>query len=89
MAVSVTNRCGIALGVNIRLIERGMCMWPTLIIVLLLGAYVFYVVRKRVREIKAGKFCSCGCADCPSHCGSMKEYDKKHRTKEKVKTFQG
>ncbi|GEM_PF-1506334 len=64
-----------------------MSMWPTLIIVLLLGVYSFFVVRKRVKEIKAGKFCSCGCSDCPSHCNCTKVNDTK-KAKEKVKIFQ-
>ncbi len=32
----------------------------------LLALYTGYVIYKKVKDIKAGKFCSCGCSDCPS-----------------------
>jgi len=31
-----------------------------------IAIYVIYIIYKKVKDIKAGKFCSCGCGDCPS-----------------------
>lgn len=38
----------------------------TIIIVALIVLYVGYVIYKKIKDIKAGKFCNCGCSDCPS-----------------------
>lgn len=32
----------------------------------LIAIYVGYIIYKKVKDIKAGKFCSCGCNDCSS-----------------------
>jgi hypothetical protein len=32
----------------------------------LIAAYAAYVIYKKVKDAKAGKFCSCGCSECPS-----------------------
>ena len=37
-----------------------------IILIFLIAAYVVYVVYKKVKDIKKGKFCNCGCEDCPS-----------------------
>lgn len=36
--------------------------------ILLLGILVYagVVIRKKIKDMKAGKFCSCGCDSCPS-----------------------
>ncbi|MDD5935303.1 MAG: FeoB-associated Cys-rich membrane protein [Clostridiales bacterium] len=39
---------------------------PTVIVTLAIAAYSFWVIRRRVREIKAGKYCSC--SDCSGNC---------------------
>lgn len=31
-----------------------------------IGIYVIYLIYKKVKDVKAGKFCSGGCNDCPS-----------------------
>ena len=33
---------------------------------LIIFAYAGFVIYKKVKDVKAGKFCSCGCSDCPS-----------------------
>lgn len=38
----------------------------SIIIVAAIVVYAAFVIRKKVKEMKAGKFCSCGCSDCPS-----------------------
>jgi hypothetical protein len=32
----------------------------------LIAIYAGYVIYKKVKDIRAGKFCSCGCSDCPT-----------------------
>lgn len=32
----------------------------------LIAAYAVYVIYKKVKAAKAGKFCTCGCGGCPS-----------------------
>lgn len=41
-------------------------MGSTIIIVAVIAVYAAFEIRKKVKEMKAGKFCSCGCSDCPS-----------------------
>ncbi|MBR5155851.1 MAG: FeoB-associated Cys-rich membrane protein [Clostridia bacterium] len=41
--------------------------------ILIIFAVLMIVVRK-VRDFKAGKFCDCGCSDCPSKCKKAKEF---------------
>lgn len=38
-----------------------------IIILVLIGICVFIIIRKKVKDIKNGKFCNCGCQECPSH----------------------
>ncbi|WP_455715610.1 FeoB-associated Cys-rich membrane protein [Anaerosporobacter sp.] len=38
----------------------------SIIIVALILLYAAFVIRKKVKDIKAGKFCNCGCSECPS-----------------------
>lgn len=40
----------------------------------LIVIYAGYIIYKKIKAVKAGKFCSCGCGDCPS---KMKCMDKK------------
>ncbi|MGM9977781.1 MAG: FeoB-associated Cys-rich membrane protein [Clostridium sp.] len=37
-----------------------------IILILLIVSYAGYVIYKKVKDIKKGKFCSCGCENCPS-----------------------
>lgn len=39
---------------------------PTIIIGILIGLYCCYVVFKKIKDMKKGKFCNCGCDHCPS-----------------------
>lgn len=32
--------------------------------------YVVFVIVKRVKDIKNGHYCNCGCDNCPSKCNS-------------------
>ena len=43
-------------------------MWATVIVGGAIGVYIVLVIRKRIKEIKAGKLCSCSCEDCRSSC---------------------
>lgn len=48
-----------------------------IIILLLIGAYTFIVIRKKITNIKNGQFCSCGCQDCPSHSRCTEKEEKR------------
>ena len=48
-------------------------MTATIIIVALIAIYCFRVIRKKVKDIKRGKFCDCGCQDCASKCHDFSE----------------
>lgn len=37
----------------------------------LIAVYAAYVIHKKVKDAKAGKYCSCGCSDCPSKIKGM------------------
>lgn len=37
-----------------------------IILILLIASYAGYVIYKKVKDIKKGKFCNCGCEKCPS-----------------------
>lgn len=39
-------------------------MIPTILIVLLLFSYAAFVIVRKVRRIKKGQFCDCGCGGC-------------------------
>lgn len=41
-------------------------MIATVVILLLIVLYSIFVIQKKKKDIKEGKFCSCGCQDCPS-----------------------
>jgi hypothetical protein len=38
----------------------------SIIIVALIILYAIFVIRKKVKDVKAGKYCNCGCLDCPT-----------------------
>lgn len=38
--------------------------------------YVAFVIVKRVKAIKAGHFCNCGCDSCPSKCKPVESKKK-------------
>ncbi|WP_310604987.1 FeoB-associated Cys-rich membrane protein [Anaerosporobacter sp.] len=38
----------------------------SIIIIAVVALYAAVVIRKKVKDMKAGKFCNCGCSDCPS-----------------------
>lgn len=38
----------------------------TIVILVLIGMYTGYVLYKKYKDIKKGKFCNCGCDSCPS-----------------------
>lgn len=39
---------------------------PTIMIAVIIAIYTGYVIRKKVVDMKQGKFCSCSCHGCPS-----------------------
>jgi hypothetical protein len=41
-------------------------MIATIILAVLIGLYFLWVIRKKYKDVKKGKFCNCGCSDCPS-----------------------
>lgn len=43
-----------------------------IIIGALIVLYCIWVVRRRVRQIRQGQYCSCGCGGCSHNCGSKK-----------------
>lgn len=44
-------------------------MWQTIIVVIILAATLFFVVRWLVRTLKGKGGCSCGCQGCPRSGG--------------------
>lgn len=50
-------------------------MAVTIILAAAVAAYAGFVIRKKVKDIKKGKFCSCSgsCADCGKGCGGQKK----------------
>lgn len=42
------------------------------VIVAVIAAYCVFVIRKKIRDVKAGKFCGCGCSQCGKNCAGMK-----------------
>lgn len=38
----------------------------TIVIGALIAIYAGFIIYKKVKDFKNGKFCSCGCGDCPS-----------------------
>ena len=47
-------------------------MIPSIIFAGLIGCYVVWVIRKKVRDIKNGRYCGCGCDECGKTCASRK-----------------
>lgn len=49
-------------------------MLATIIIVLLIVLYSSWVIYKKVKDARKGKFCGCSCDSCPSEkkCNSNK-----------------
>lgn len=43
-------------------------MVATIVIGILIAAYAGVVIYKKAKDIKNGKFCSCGCSECASKC---------------------
>ncbi|MBS6397533.1 MAG: FeoB-associated Cys-rich membrane protein [Clostridiales bacterium] len=48
-------------------------MAATIILVVLISAYSLWILHKKYKDAKKGKFCSCGCQDCPSKCHEFQE----------------
>lgn len=48
-------------------------MLATIVIVGLIGVYCFCIIKKKKKEIQEGRFCSCGCEDCPSRIKCTKK----------------
>lgn len=48
-------------------------MIATIIIGILIASYAGIVIIKKAKDMKNGKFCSCGCSDCTSSCHKIKE----------------
>lgn len=38
----------------------------TILILIVISSYTGYVLYKKYKDIKKGKFCNCGCDSCPS-----------------------
>ncbi|HEX3020971.1 MAG TPA: FeoB-associated Cys-rich membrane protein [Lachnospiraceae bacterium] len=38
----------------------------TIVILLIIFGYAGFVIYRKVKDMKNGKFCSCGCSSCPS-----------------------
>ncbi len=36
------------------------------VIILLILVYAGLVIRRKIRRMKAGQFCDCGCGECPT-----------------------
>lgn len=47
-------------------------MAATIIIGLLIFGYAAFVIRRKVRDMKNGKFCDCGCSGCSGKCSGKK-----------------
>lgn len=49
----------------------------SIILLVLIGAYAGFVIYKRVKDIKKGKYCNCGCDNCTNKCNSKKDVNFK------------
>lgn len=49
--------------------------FASIVLLLILAAIVFFLIRSKIRDCKHGT-CSCGCAGC-SGCASRKKEDEK------------
>ncbi len=43
-------------------------MLVTIIVSVLIFGYAAFVIRKKVKNVREGKFCSCGCGGCARNC---------------------
>ena len=50
-------------------------MAVTIILAAAVAVYAGFVIRKKVKDIKNGKFCGCGgnCGECGRGCGGQKK----------------
>lgn len=53
-------------------------MIATVIILVVILLYAAWVIRKKVKDVKKGNFCGCGCGDCPSKSKCSSKEDKKN-----------
>lgn len=44
------------------------------ILLLLIFLYAAFVIRRRIKKMKRGEFCDCGCGGCPSANKCKKTY---------------
>jgi len=51
-------------------------MAATIVIAGGIAAYCIWILRKKYKDAKSGKFCSCGCRDCPSKCHEFSEKER-------------
>ena len=47
-------------------------MISSVILAVLIGCYVAWVIRKKIRDIINGRYCGCGCDECGKFCASGK-----------------
>ena len=40
---------------------------------LAIGCYIVWVIRRKIKDMKNGNYCGCGCQDCAKSCSSKKE----------------
>ncbi len=45
-------------------------MIATIFVGILVFGYAAFVVGKKVKDAKDGKFCNCGCGGCTKNCGA-------------------
>lgn len=43
-------------------------MFTTILIAAVIAGYCFWIIRKKYRDVKNGKFCGCGCEGCSGKC---------------------
>lgn len=43
-----------------------------IVILALIIAYSVFVIRKKIRDAREGKYCGCGCSGCSKTCGKSK-----------------
>lgn len=48
-------------------------MAATIVIAGMIAVYCVFIIRKKYKDVKKGKFCSCGCQDCSSKCHDFSE----------------
>lgn len=47
-------------------------MVASIVIGVIIALYAGFVVVKKVKDMRKGKFCGCGCSDCTSACSDKK-----------------